>query len=139
MAGLEQAAHRNWCGLCVCTCVNMCVVCMCMHTRVCVCSMPVCACVPVGRGTPPVLSKTSAAKPLQKSSRQPPYSLFRHPNGKEGFATSASGGWTISKVDFLIFKAQKGGQRREEEGARPISQTDPKRLMIMSQELATGA
>ena len=54
-------------------------------------------------------------------------------------------GWTISKVDFLIFNAQKGGEGMGRDGrggegrggegrtaSGPISHTDPKRLMIMS-------
>lgn len=32
------------------------------------------------------------------------------PNWEGGFETSSHGGWPVSKVDFLIFNAQKGGE-----------------------------
>lgn len=46
------------------------------------------------------------------------------PKWEPGFETSSQGGWTISKVDFLIFNAQKRGEGRgAEQGAQPLQPT----------------
>lgn len=58
------------------------------------------------------------------------------PAVSEGLKPVHTGGWPISNADFLIFNAQKGGERGRASG--PVSQTDPKQLMIMRRERATG-
>lgn len=70
------------------------------------------------------------------------FPMLTAPTSDEDLKPVRTGDWTISKVDFLIFNVQRGGERRRGEGrgaSGPLSQTDPKRLMIMRLQSATGA
>jgi len=81
-------------------------------------------------GIPFCLSQTSTAR--IKSLATLLFPILMVPTGREGLKPVLTCDWTISKVDFLIFNTQRG-----REGRRAISQSDPKRLMIMSRN-STG-
>lgn len=79
-------------------------------------------------------------KKLAESSRQPPLGISYSdgPDWERGFATSSHGAGPSPRLIFssLMHGSEGSGGGRRASG--PRSQTDPKRLMIMSQELATG-
>lgn len=55
---------------------------------------------------------------MQKSSRQPQYCLFWWPQLGARVWNQSARGWTVSKVDFLIFNAQREEEGRGGEGGR---------------------